>query len=208
MTDAIDQTVETAVQPAPEEAPAAAPANNVELLRWHLDRYDRLRSSTANRASVILSAAAILSAANAVVLSQLLSGPILDRRWLFAAFGAALVASSTLVVLSLIRAAGVLVTGRDSRELFGGREELPPGLVFNGTDTVRRLHSFAEFAAVVDRQQEIDIYRAAQVELWIGIQQHRYRYVRLRSAGRLLRWAAVAVLLVLSFAVVTRVALM
>lgn len=44
----------------------------IELAKWHIDRYDRLRASTATRASAVLSAGAILSAGNAVVLAQLL----------------------------------------------------------------------------------------------------------------------------------------
>ncbi|MEV8511786.1 hypothetical protein [Dactylosporangium sp. NPDC051484] len=204
----MDQESDKIAGPTTEDGVITTSANNIELLRWHLDRYDRLRSSTANRASVILSAAAILSAANAVILSQVLTGPIHDRQWLFATFGVALLASTALVVLSLIRSASVLVTSRDSRALFGVGDEVPPGLIFNGTDTVQRLRSFAEFANTVESQQEADIYRAAQVELWIGIKQHRYRYVRLRSAGRLLRWAAVTVLLVLGSVVVALISLM
>src|SRR6266567_446089 len=40
----------------------------IELIKWHLGRYDRLRASTTNRAGVVLSAAAILSAGIAVIL--------------------------------------------------------------------------------------------------------------------------------------------
>ena len=50
-----------------------ADADLLELLKWHIDRYDRLRVSTAGRASVVLSAGAILSAGNALLLTQILN---------------------------------------------------------------------------------------------------------------------------------------
>jgi len=106
--------------------------------------------------------------------------------------------SASLVVLALIRASGVLVTSRDSAAMFSGTESLPPSPIFNGTFTVRRLSTFADFHEVVKSQREQEILQAAEVELWIGIRQHRHRYVRLRRAVRLLRCAAVAFLVVLA----------
>lgn len=87
------------------------------LLRWHLDRYDRLRASTASRASVVLSAGAILSAANAVVLARLIdSTDVRIGTELALILGSGLLISIGLVVLSLILATGVLVTPKPSRD--------------------------------------------------------------------------------------------
>lgn len=167
----------------------------VDLLRWHLDRYDRLRASTATRASVVLSAGAILSAGSAVVLSRLLASPdpLLDAR-LAALFGAGLLISIGLVVLSLVRASGVLVTLKSSRESVADGDALPRGLIFNGTDTVAMIPTFQDFRATVAAQDYTAILEAAQVELWVVIQQHRLRYGRLRAAVRALRWAALTFL--------------
>lgn len=171
---------------------------HINLLRWHLDRYDRLRASTASRASVVLSAAAILSAGNVVILAQLLNGSGLRMpSWLLGTFTVALIVSTSLVVVSLIVASNVLVTARDSRTLLSAQGDLPPGLLFNGTDTVNLVGSYAQFSATIAGQGEADVRQAAQVELWIGIQQHRHRYVRLRRAVRLLRYAGLAFLLIL-----------
>ncbi|SPT51848.1 hypothetical protein [Actinomadura madurae] len=163
----------------------------LDLLKWHLDRYDRRRASTASRASVVLSAGAILSAGNAVILSQLLGAPAarLDGR-LAALFGTGLLVSMTLVIVSLIRATGVLVTAKSSRETFPEVRHLPTALLFNDSDTVRENASFVQFQDAVETQDHVAIREAAQVELWIGIQQHRRRYLRLRAATRALRWSA------------------
>lgn len=177
------------------------------LLKWHIDRYDRLRASTAARASVVLSAGAILSAGDALLLSQILgsTGRQLDW-WLLLAFTAAAVVSMSLVVLSLIRASNVLVTPQGSRMMLEDRGGLPVGLVFNGTDTVRHVATFADFQSVVASQGPAALLEAAELELWIGIHQHRYRYVRLRLAVRLLRYAAVTFLAILIAAMVVNLA--
>lgn len=169
--------------------------DRLALLRWHLDRYDRLRASTASRAAVVLSAGAILSAGNVVVLARLVGSP--DPRlvqWLALLFAGGLLTSVGLVVLSLILATGVLVTPRASRDTFAGGRDLPIALVFNDSDTVRELKSYDSFKAIVAGQGYGAMIEAAQVELWIGIRQHRHRYLRLRAATRVLRWAAVVFL--------------
>ncbi|WP_454340159.1 hypothetical protein [Streptomyces pseudovenezuelae] len=168
------------------------PGDRLTLLRWHLDRYDRLRASTASRASVVLSAGAILSAGNAVVLARLIDSP--DSGLSSAttlAFGIGLLLSIGLVVLSLTLATGVLVTPKPSRDTFMDARNLPAALVFNPTDTVRELESYEDFRSSVESQSYQAILAAAQIELWIGIRQHRHRYLRLRAATRVLRWAAV-----------------
>ena len=184
---------------------AKAPANpqpslseKIVLVRWHLDRYDKLRSSTASRAAVVLSAGALLSAANAVVIVQLLRVD-LDRPSPLALASCVLVGlvSFVLIVLAVIRASGVLVTGRDTRRTFAHLGALPLGLIFNGTDTVAHVRSFEEFSAVFSRQTEADILKAAQVELWVCIQQHRRRYLNLRSSVRILQYASVSLLVLL-----------
>jgi hypothetical protein len=190
------------------EPPITPVAAHVELLKWHLERYDRLRASTASRASVVLSAGAILSAGNALAIGQLLGGSF-DQfgRWLTMAFGVAALGNAILLVLSLIRATNVLVTRRASRAIFDNGPSLPPSLLFNGTDTVTHTPTFEAFRAVVAEQTERDILAAAQVELWVGIQQHRRRYAHLRASVRLLQYAAVTFLVILAGAMFARLLL-
>jgi len=178
----------------------------IELVKWHIDRYDRLRASTASRASVVLSAGTILSAGNAVVLSQLLSSSGDIRGWLLAAFSTGIVASASLIVLAVIRATGVLVSLRLARRMFPA-DDLPAGLVFNATDTVHHLKSFTEFRALMESQDYAQILEAAQVELWIVVRQHRHRYSKLRGAVRALRRAALAFLMVLIALVIVNLVL-
>lgn len=180
-------------------------SEKIDLLKWHLDRYDRLRASTASRASVILSATAILSAGNAVVFSQLFSDShtIPMPSWLVAVFFVAVLGCAVMIVLSLIYASRVLVTSRDSRSLFAFKEDIPDGLLFNGTDTVRRIGRFTDFQEALRLHGDEEILTAAQVELWFTIHQHRYRYTQLRLAATQLRRSAVLFIVVLAGAMLT-----
>ena len=185
---------------------STALSEKLDLLKWHLDRYDRLRASTASRASVILSATAILSAGNALVFSQLFSDSRTSPmpRWLVAAFSAAVLGCAVMIVLSLIYASRVLVTSRDSRSLFAFNEEIPDGLLFNGTDTVRRIGRFTDFQEALGSYRDEDMLTAAQVELWFTIHQHRHRYAQLRLATRQLCRSAIMFIVVLAGAILAR----
>ncbi|MEH0823148.1 MULTISPECIES: hypothetical protein [Micromonospora] len=179
----------------------------LDLLKWHIERYDRLRVSTAGRASVVLSAGAILSAGNALLLGQFLGGNDGMPAWWILAFTVVALLGAVLVVASLVKAANVLVTARSSREILPGGATLPRSLLFNGTDTVADVKSFDEFRTAVRSQSPRDIRQAAEVELWVGIQQHRQRYHRLRESVRLLRLAALLFVTLLALVLIVNAVL-
>src|SRR4051794_20979919 len=77
-------------------APSGQPPD-LGLLRWHIERCDRLRASTASRAGVVLSAAAILSAGNAVILSRLL--PLHESGQLASTLGLVILAAGCAVLV-------------------------------------------------------------------------------------------------------------
>src|SRR5690349_15574208 len=127
MTDAAAPLSPTAAMPVEEQ---------LALARWHLDRYDRLRASTATRAAVVLSAGALLSAANALIITQIVGTAAVNvPTGVLAGCATIAFAGAALVVLAVLRAASVLVTLKDSRRTFDGGHHLPSSPVFNGTDT-------------------------------------------------------------------------
>lgn len=179
----------------------------ITMLRWHIERYDRLRTSTATRAAVVLSAGALLSAANAVIISQVLALSSRDVPLAPLLVCALIVLSgSALLVLSVLRAIRVLVTVHDSRTMFDPADTLPASPLFNGTDTVRHVRSFDDFSALVDGQTDDEVSRAATTELWIGIHQHRHRYQHLRAAVRLLGYASIVIPLALACVLIVNLA--
>jgi hypothetical protein len=175
--------------------------NHLDLARWHIDRYDRLRASTSSRAAVVLSAGAILTARNAVVLSQLLQQTISLVSWLVVVCAAGLLVNVGLIVLALVSATGVLVSLRPSREMFPD-PDLPIGLAFNASDTIQYAGEFSKFHETMRTRKTSDMLEAAHMELWIIIRQHRHRYARLRTSVRALRHAATVFLTVLTTLVI------
>lgn len=116
---------------------------------------------------------------NAIVLSALLQNTVVDLpRWWSGVLTVATLIAAGLVLLSLVRAAEVLVTVRDSRSLVTSGDTVPLGLIFNGTNTVREIATFGRFQEVLREQTPEQVLEAAQVELWIVIRQHRLRYTR------------------------------
>jgi hypothetical protein len=182
--------------------------DRLSMLKWHIDRSDRSRSSTAGRASIVLSAGAILSAGNAVLLSQVLGGTtgwLSSGAWLVA-ITIAVAGSALLVVSSLIKSAGVLLTTRGSRKVFEQLGDIPPGLIFNNADTVQRIRTFEDFRATTASFGPKEMADAAEVELWVCIHQHRHRYIQLRAAVRLLRYAALSFLVILVVVMIANLA--
>jgi hypothetical protein len=179
--------------------------DRLSFVHWHLDRYDRLRSSTATRASVVLSAGAILSAGNIIVLSQVANaaGRVNLNRTALVALAALATTSAMLVILCLLRASAVLVTRRDSRSALRSKGPYPTSYVYNGTDTVRDFSSFDRFSDVLRSCTPEDALAWAEVELWVIIHQHRMRYVQLRRSVKLLAWAAATFLLFLTSVMIT-----
>jgi hypothetical protein len=185
-----------------ENNESEAEEKRLVMLKWHIERYDRLRTSTAGRAAVVLSAGAILSAGNALVLGQMLSTTRAGAAssWWSAILTVASLASAGLVVLSVLKAANVLVTTRRSRDAFKEVGRAPVSLIFNGTDTLANVRTFAEFHAILAGGSAAETRASAEAELWVCIHQHRHRYAQLRAAVRLLRHAAVAFFAVLVLA--------
>lgn len=184
----------------------ATSQEKIELVKWHIDRYDRRRASTTNRAAVVLSAGAILSAGVAVVLSQLLSSSAELKGWPLTVFSAGTAATALLLVLSLILAMDALISLRRSSQMFPDRTR-PAGLIFDGADTVAGHRSFADFSNTVKTEVHEETLERGLAELWILILQHRHRYSRLRGAVRALRYAAVLFLAVLIGLVILNVVL-
>lgn len=178
-------------------------STQLSAIKWHIERYDRLRTSATSRAAVVLSAAALLSAGNAIFLTQLLSSTAgWLHSWRLIVLTVLALASVGLVIGALLRAANVLMTARGSREIFAGAHDAPPAPIYNGSDTVSQFSTFDEFQAAILGQDGREAVQAASVELWINIIQHRHRYGQLRQAVIVLRYAAISFLVVLTVAIV------
>jgi hypothetical protein len=196
---------------AKQELNGISPATSqekIELVKWHINRYDRLRGSTTNRAAVVLSAGAILSAGVAVALSQLLSNSAELKGWPLTVFSVGAAATALLLVLSLILAMDALISLRRSIQLLPDpTRPRGAGLIFDGADTIDGLKSFADFSNALKTEVHEQTLDRALAELWTLIRQHRHRYRRLRGAVRALRYAAILFLAVLIGLIITNAVL-
>lgn len=191
-------------QPAGEQ-PANADAvmslrEKVEFIEWHISRHDQLRVSASSRASIVLSACAILSAGDAVILSQLLGSPADVKGWVLAVLSAGIAASAALVVVTVILSTSALISVRSSSKRFPD-DDRPVGLLFHAAHTVRRIHSFPQFRAFIEAEHYGQVLEQAEVELWLAMQHYMYRYGKLRGAVIAFRGAAVTFVCVLTASV-------
>ena len=145
----------------------------------------------------MLSACAILSAGNAVILSQLLSNSANVKGWILAVFSAGIAASASLTVLTVMRSTSVLISLRPSRKMFP-EDNRPPGLLFHALDTVREINSFSDFRAAIELEDHAQVLEQAEVELWLALHHYTYRYGKLRGAILAFRGAALIFLCVLT----------
>jgi hypothetical protein len=178
----------------------------LDLLRWHLDRFDRLRASLASRAAVVLSATAVLVAAMAFLANHYFAK---DHQ----AAWTVLVGACLGVALLLAAAAawGALRTlvnparkpDRKDTELDRGAFGWPTVAARYPEDDEAAPERFVdEWVKAVSYERNLD---AGGRELWAGIHNHKARYVSLQRAVRVLRLSAVAfgILAVLSLAAPT-----
>jgi hypothetical protein len=184
---------------------SSASVNTVEDLKWHVDRFDKLRVSTASRSAVVLSAAALLSAGDAVLLTEVLDRPAQANDGVVTLLALTLLASAICVVFSAVRSTSALIGLKRFGDLFP-EETLPTSLVFSASDTAKTVKSFDQFSQLVKNQPASDVWMSACTELWITIRQHRFRYGKLRDAVRFLRFGAWTFLLALAGIVVTGIA--
>lgn len=162
-----------------------------EHVKWHIDRYDRLRTSTSTRASVLLSA-------NAALISGIL---LLTNHYLrvifnitpllvditFALIGMLCVA---LVLRSLWGCIDAIAARKTTRSLHAA--EIPSRFLFNWGDTLRSVDGYSNFSQSIKKLTEEDILNHATSELWSDILQHSKRHSRLRMAISYFRYTVIS----------------
>jgi hypothetical protein len=168
----------------------------LELLNFHIVRYDGLRAATANRASILLSADTLLLAALGLLdtngISEALKRDqalrvlsiIVTLGIVFLILGSVCLALNAIVIMAFkFKSDPKFRLGfKSSRDLYGA---IPDRLLYNHSDTVRACRSAQDFKASLtltyDRLLESAL-ESASAELWAGIRQQHRRYDFLRKA--------------------------
>ena len=172
----------------------------IEMVKWHIQRYDALRASTANRAAMVLSANALLLASSTFLLDKIVANLNLYSSYQRCFVLVSVSLTLLLLAISIFYAIrGVIAVSKTSRDLFG--YDIPKHPFFSQRDTIESFSGFQSFKeGFMDTNSE-KMLSYALGDLWTVINQHFYRYQNLRTAIRFLS-AGIVVFLISAFALI------
>jgi hypothetical protein len=168
----------------------------LDLVKWNITRYDQIRASTASRASLLVSANALLLAGTTLLLNGY---DISDahKNWkqhaITICFALAVVTTFTSIAISIwycVGAVSAYKRRRTSRQVF--RNKLPSRFIFNWGDTLRTSEDFQAFLSTLRSSTSEDTLKAASAELWSVIYQHSTKHRSLRMGIRFFRFSLLA----------------
>lgn len=170
----------------------------LDLTKWHIGRYDRLRSSTFVRASVLLSANAVLATGSLLIVSYHLQTVGSPRRlWAECLFCALAVLALALILRSLWDSINAIAARKTTRTLHAA--EIPSRFLFNWGDTLKSVDGHSSFARKVGELSLDAALGHATAELWTDILQHSQRHGYLRSAISTFRYCVITLLILAAF---------
>ena len=168
-----------------------AAQKRLELLHFHIVRYDGLRAALANRASILISADTLLLAALGLLFAKGIpraseSHNIMEIVSVILTF-----ALASLILSSVYFALNAIITIKSSHTLFG---DFPNRLLYNHHDTfdAYKERTAQEFINESLTLTEDRLLESASAELWIGLRQQHRRYLYLRKAIKIFFISALA----------------
>lgn len=156
-----------------------------ESIRWLFDRLDGWRSSIANRCSLVLSANALLLAANSFMLDKVFDISDLSNNISLILVIALIIISMLLLLISLFFATiGIANVWRPGRKDFA--KDTPSRLLFHPSDIVKDYNSYEKFVSRFRKIEENEVIDAIWSEMWSLYNMHDKRYQMLRKSIQLL----------------------
>jgi hypothetical protein len=162
----------------------------IETARWHTVRYDNLRASTANRASFVVSANAILIAGVSFLFSWIAARKIYGGSVSLILVSVGMLLALVFALRSVRAASQVLVSKKTWRTLFKG--DPPASLFYHHNDTLKEASTYAQFSSRFKEQTLDSELEWAVINLWIVLNMHAHRYRFLRAATNHLQVATLA----------------
>lgn len=170
----------------------------LDMTKWHIDRYDRLRSSTSVRASVLLSANAVLTSGSLILINYHLQTTKGSRALpIEAAFCVLAALTLSLTLRSLWSSINAIAARKTTRVLHSA--EIPSRFLFNWGDTLNSIDGHSDFARQVKGLSLDSILGHALAELWTDVLQHSQRHRHLRSAIHTFRYCVMSLLVLAMF---------
>ena len=158
----------------------------LDLVRWLIERVDGLRSSASNRAAIVISADAIFLTGATFLLDKFLSlsrNNSLPARIMFLG---SMMLGIVFLILSIINATNAIAFVWKTSKQALASQSLPDFLFFRPRDTEMALPDLDSFRAEFSRSTKEQMIGYALGELYIAGRVHTKRYKNLRQSIRLL----------------------
>lgn len=157
----------------------------LDIAFWLSDKYDRMRETISQRASIVVSADALLIASATFLLDKIFSGgnnyPEPERKIMAICSGIALL----LLTLSIVFAAnGIVNLWTTSRKLFG--RNMKPSIFFHAFHTKEVFKDLTHFEKEFRKATTDELLTYALGNLWLMENLFVYRYDFLSRAIKLL----------------------
>lgn len=158
----------------------------LNLICWLIDRYDTLRSLTANRASLIISADAILLATSSLTLENIISTDVQYNTLMQILLSIGIGSNVLMLVISIFYAINSLAyvwkTNRQKLKTL----DLPQCFFFHPRETVETLKTFKDFKEKFIKSSKKEMVNYALGKLQLVIHGHHIRYQLFRKSIRFL----------------------
>jgi hypothetical protein len=165
--------------------------DRLEMLRWLIERGDTLRASYANRASIILSADALLLATIVFLSDKVLGQVNHPRRSSLSVFIIISVLSMcSSFILAMFASASLRWSSRKDTKFKG-----PMRYFYNATDTFKDLESFDSFHDKFVSTNIDEFIKNGCAEMWVGHKLQRFRYNKLKVSILLLFVAVISLVI-------------
>ena len=159
--------------------------DRLDLVRWLIESYDGRKASVAGRASILLSADALLLAATTFLIEKLF--PHLINIKLFEKTILIIVVAISLILLVAsiaVATSGIANIWKTHKRKYRGN--VTSRLYFYPRQTFEKYKSFKEFSKSFDCMHENQMIQEALGHLWVITMEYNERYGNLRKATRLL----------------------
>lgn len=163
----------------------------LDLIRWLIDRTDRLRESVASRASLVVSANALLLAGTTFLLGQTLSDlgqrPLTERILLVICIGVTLL----FLIVSLVSATGGIIgSWKADRQMLG--DDALEQLFISSVASVKAFNSFKSFKQKFDKTDKEQVLSYALGNLWVIQNVHYRRHQKVEFAIKFMLLAVIS----------------
>jgi hypothetical protein len=167
--------------------------NNIDIIHWHIQRNDMLRNTISTRATIVLTANAILITGMYFLLEKVILIRNLPSKLLIITFN---VICLILILLSVIYAFNsILSIWKPNRKMIENGYSVDEMLFYYASSTVQCISTKEKFIEKFKCLNDEQLLNYARTSLWYGTNLYHHRYEKLRRSIRFLLIAFIGLIL-------------